>query len=148
MSFGLFAAAWNLAQNLQIVSLIDRHVPKRQQGASVGQHLLLAALNRLASPNSKAQMLSWYQNTTLPRLFPLAPKQLRSQRFWDAMDAVDESALSNIESALSQRLIQQFGIDTSCSASIAPTLIPLSTAALPPSFPNAAMPSPNEPICA
>ena len=52
--FGFLAAAWGLAQKLQLVSLIDRHVPKRQQGASVGQYLVLAALNRLTSPNSKA----------------------------------------------------------------------------------------------
>jgi len=112
--FGLLAAAWNLAQKLQIVSLIDRHVPKRQQGASVGQYLLLAALNRLASPNSKAQMLSWYQNTTLARWLRLTPNQLRSQRFWDAMDAVDETAIRSIETGLSQRLVEQFGIDTRC----------------------------------
>jgi transposase len=112
--FGLLAAAWNLAQQLQIPSLIDRHVPKRKQGASVGQYLLLAALNRLASPNSKAQMLAWYQKTALRRWLRLAPQQLRSQRFWDAMDAVDESAIRNIETDLSQRLVQQFGIDTRC----------------------------------
>lgn len=112
--FGLLAAAWNLAQKLQIVSLIDRHVPKRQQGASVGQYLLLAALNRLASPNSKAQMLSWYQNTTLARWLRLTANQLRSQRFWDAMDAVDETAIRSIETGLSQRLVEQFGIDTRC----------------------------------
>lgn len=112
--FGLLAAAWNLAEKLQIVSLIDHHVPKRQQGASVGQYLLLAALNRLASPNSKAQMLAWYQNTVLSRWLPLAPKQLRSQRFWDAMDAVDEPAIRHIEADLSRRLVQDFGIDTRC----------------------------------
>src|SRR5947207_13620423 len=49
--FGFLAAAWGLAQKLQLVSLIDRHVPKRQQGASVGHYLLLVALNRLTSPN-------------------------------------------------------------------------------------------------
>src|SRR6266516_1418635 len=54
--FAFLAAAWGLAQKLQLVSLIDRHVPKRQQGASVGQYLVLAALNRLTSPNSKARI--------------------------------------------------------------------------------------------
>src|SRR2546429_6174602 len=53
--FGFLAAAWGLAQKLQLVSLIDRHVPKRQQGASVGQYLVLAALNRLTSPNSRSE---------------------------------------------------------------------------------------------
>jgi transposase len=112
--FGLLAAAWQLAQKLQLVSLIDRHVPKRHQGASVGQYLLLATLNRLASPTSKAQMLAWYQKTALRRWLRLAPQQLRSQRFWDAMDAVDETAIRHIEADLSRRLVEDFGIDTRC----------------------------------
>jgi transposase len=112
--FGLLAAAWNLAHRLQLVSLIDRHVPKRQQGASIGQYLLLAALNRLASPKSKAQMANWYQQTALRRWLPLSRKQLRSQRFWDAMAAVDEQAIRKIEAHLSQQLVDCFAIDVRC----------------------------------
>ena len=112
--FGFLAAAWNLAQRLQLVSLIDRHVPKRQQGVSVGQYLLLAALNRLTSPRSKAQMAHWYQQTALRRWLPLSRQQLRSQRFWDAMNAVDEQAIRKIETALSQKLVEEFEIDVRC----------------------------------
>jgi transposase len=112
--FGLLAAAWGLAQKLQLVSLIDRHVPRRQQGASVGQYLVLAALNRLSSPNSKAQMAHWYQQTALRRWLPLSRKQLRSQRFWDAMEAVDEQAIRKIELDLSRQLVEDFGIDVRC----------------------------------
>src|SRR6266480_621211 len=112
--FGFLAAAWGLAQKLQLVSLIDRHVPKRQQGASVGQYLVLAALNRLTSPNSKARMAQWYSKTPLQRWLPLSAKQLRSQRFWDAMNAVDESAIRKIEMQLSRQLVEDFGIDVRC----------------------------------
>ena len=112
--FGLLAAAWSLAQRLQLVSLIDRHVPKRRQGASVGQYLVLAALNRLTSPRSKTQMAHWYQQTALRRWLPLSRKQLRSQRFWDAMEAVDERAIGKIEADLSRQLVEGFGIDVRC----------------------------------
>jgi transposase len=112
--FGLLAAAWGLAQRLELISLIDRHVPKRDQGASVGQYLVLAALNRLSSPNSKAQMAHWYRQTPLRRWLPLAGKQLRSQRFWDAMNAVDEQAIGKIEMDLSRQLVEEFGIDVRC----------------------------------
>jgi transposase len=112
--FGFLAAAWGLAQRLQLVSLIDRHVPKREQGASVGQYLLLAALNRLTSPNSKAQMARWYRQTPLRRWLPLSRQQLRSQRFWDAMHAVDEPAIHKIEMDLSRQLVEDFGIDVRC----------------------------------
>ena len=112
--FGLLAAAWSLAQRLQLVSLIDRHVPKRRQGARVGQYLVLAALNRLTSPRSKAQMAHWYQQTALRRWLPLSRKQLRSQRFWDALEAVDERAIGQIEADLSRLLVAGFGIDVRC----------------------------------
>ncbi len=112
--FGFLAAAWGLAQRLQLVSLIDRHVPKRQQGTSVGQYLLLAALNRLTSPSSKARMAPWYRQTPLRRWLPLSGKQLRSQRFWDAMNAVDEQAIRKIETDLSRELVEEFAIDVRC----------------------------------
>src|SRR5438132_14286830 len=41
-------------------------------------------------------------------------QQLRSQRFWDAMNAVDEQAIRKIETALSQKLVEEFGIDVRC----------------------------------
>ena len=75
---------------------------------------MLAALNRLTSPRSKAQMAHWYQQTALRRWLPLSRKQLRSQRFWDAMEAVDERAISQIEADLSRRLVEGFGIDVRC----------------------------------
>jgi transposase len=110
--FGFLAAAWGLAQRLQLVSFIDRHVPKRRQGARVGQYLLLAALNRLTSPSSKARMAHW--QTALRRWLPLSRKQLCSQRFWDAMDAVDEQAIRKIEDDLSRELVESFGMDVRC----------------------------------
>src|SRR6266513_377502 len=67
--FGFLAAAWGLAQKLQLVSLIDRHVPKRQQGASVGQYLVLAALNRLTSPHSYARLAPLVSTALNPPLF-------------------------------------------------------------------------------
>src|SRR5437764_6188114 len=112
--FGFLAAAWGLAQKIQLVSRTDPHISKRQQGVSVGQYLLLAALNRLTSPRSKAQMAHWYQQTALRRWLPFSRKQLRSQRFWDAMDAVAEKAIRKIEADLSRKLVEDFGIDVRC----------------------------------
>src|SRR5207245_364106 len=47
------AAVFSMARDLQVVATVDRHVPKRgAQGPSVGQYLLLAALNRCLAPTS------------------------------------------------------------------------------------------------
>jgi transposase len=112
--FGLLAAAWSLAQKLQLIDTIDRHVPKRDQGPSVGQYLLLIALNRLARPASKARLADWYRSTALRRWLPVPEHALCGQRFWDHMDAVDTQALAGIEADLSRRLVEQFGIDLCC----------------------------------
>lgn len=114
LDFGLLAAAWSLAQQLQIIDIIDRHVPKRDQGPSVGQYLLLIALNRLARPVSKARLADWYASTALRRWLPLPEHALCGQRFWDHMDAVDAQAIARIEADLSRCLVEQFQVDLCC----------------------------------
>src|SRR5438309_3931501 len=83
--FGATAALWDTAQQLDIVRTIDAHARKRKQGPSVGEYILLAALNRALAPASKRKLAAWYRNTILVRLLPLRPAALRSQRFWDHM---------------------------------------------------------------
>ena len=52
--FGGSAAVFSIAQALEVIATIDRHVPKRgSQGPSVGHYLLLAALNRCLAPPAK-----------------------------------------------------------------------------------------------
>ena len=69
-SFGDVAALFDQAAKIGLVELIDAQVPKRDQGLSVGQYLLLAAINRAAHPCSKAKLAHWYHGTVLPRLLP------------------------------------------------------------------------------
>ena len=109
-SFGDVAALFEQARQIGLVQLIDAQVPKRDQGLSVGQYLLLAAINRAAHPSSKAQLAHWYHRTVLPRLLPATSDQLSSQAFWNHMNQVTEADISAIEQALSQRLIQQRGL--------------------------------------
>lgn len=48
LSFGDVAALYDQAAQLNLVELIDAQLPKRDQGLSTGQYLLLAAINRAA----------------------------------------------------------------------------------------------------
>jgi transposase len=107
-SFGDVAALYDLARQIGLVELIDAQLPKRDQGLSIGQYLLLAALNRAAHPTSKAQLADWYQHTVLPRLLPATADQLSSQAFWNHMERVTAADIQAIEQALSHRLIRQF----------------------------------------
>jgi len=109
--FGATAALWDMAQQLDIISLIDGHAPKRDQGASVGEYILLATLNRALAPTSKRKLASWYRDTILTRLLPLRPAALRSQRFWDHMNYLDESTLAQIEDDITRRVVEGLNVD-------------------------------------
>jgi len=109
--FGALAALWNIAQELDVVRMIDRHVPKREQGLTCGQYMLLAALNRCTGATSKASFYGWYRKTVLHRLVPVSKGQLASQRFWDHMGYLDELSIAKIEEALAHRLIEHFKVD-------------------------------------
>ena len=113
-TFGAVAALLALAQELDLIGLIDTHLPKRAQGPSVGQYLVLAAINRCLAPTSKRGFWAWYHATALERLLPLRAGDLTSQRFWDHMARVTPEALRAIESELARRVVDRFGIDLGC----------------------------------
>jgi transposase len=108
LSFGEVVALYDVAAQLELVQLIDQHLPKRQQGLSPGQYLLLAAINRAACPTSKTQLARWYQQTVLSRLLPAAPGALSSQSFWNHLHEVGEQEIEAVERSLSQRLMERF----------------------------------------
>ncbi|MGC2487096.1 MAG: IS1634 family transposase [Candidatus Sulfotelmatobacter sp.] len=113
--FGASAAVWDMAQAIDLLATLDRHVPKRgSQGPSVGQYLLIAALNRCMAPCSKAQIAAWYQKTALRRLLPLSNRQLTSQRFWDNMERVGAKQITAIERDLARATVSRFGLDLHC----------------------------------
>ena len=111
---GVTAALYDIAKRLQLVEIVDRYVTKRKQGPTVGQYMLIAAINRAAHPTSKSALAEWFENTVGPRLFAINPKQLTSQAFWNHMDMLKQDDLINIENALLTRLIQEFKIDLNC----------------------------------
>lgn len=110
-SFGAVAALWDLASRLDLVATIDRHVPKRNQGVTVGQYMTLGAINRCVATTSKARFSDWYRRTVLARLCPIPKSLLVGQRFWDAMDQVTLDAIRGVEAEISKRIVQDFGLD-------------------------------------
>src|SRR5882762_5198719 len=113
--FGASAAVWDMAQAIDLLATIDRHVPKRaSQGPSVGQYLLMAAFNRCIAPCSKAQIADWYQKTALRRLLPLSSGQLTSQRFWDNMARIGGKHITAIEQDITSTVVSRFGLDLHC----------------------------------
>jgi transposase len=109
--FGATAALWDTAQQLDIIGTIDSRAPKRDQGTSVGEYILLATLNRAIAPTSKRKLAAWYRNTILGRLLPLRAAALRSQRFWDHMNYLEEPVLAEIENDITRRVVEGLNID-------------------------------------
>jgi transposase len=111
-AFGDVAALLGIAQRLDLVHLLDSILPpKRHQGISLGQYLLLAAINRAVSPTSKVHFADWYRQTVLTRLLPADPAALSSQGFWNHMDLVTADHVLECEKQITQRLIQRFQLD-------------------------------------
>lgn len=112
--FGAVAALLGIAQRLKLVETIDAHAPKRAQGGSVGQYMLVAAINRATDPKSKRQIGPWFEDTVLRRVFPhLRAKDLSSQRFWDHMGYLDQATIRAIERDLTTHMVQEFNLDLS-----------------------------------
>ena len=109
--FGGVAALYDLAQQLRLIELIDHHAPKRQQGPSLGQYMLVAAINRCLAPTSKRRMPAWLRGTALPRWLGHTAQQFSAPRFWDNMKLLGEKQIAAISEALAQRLLETFQLD-------------------------------------
>lgn len=105
--FAGIAALLSAAEELDLVKTIDQVIPKRNQGPSIGQFMLLAALNRALAPQSKLQIGKWYSKTILKRLWRFHSDNFSSQRFWDSMDKVSEKSIVEIEKLLVSKLVEQ-----------------------------------------
>lgn len=110
--FGAVCALYDIAKQLGVVEIIDKYAPKREQGLSIGEYMLLAAINRVVKPVSKIQIAEWYDKTMLYRILP-APKQwLSSQRFWDNMSLLSESAIESFENEFTQLIVNKYNLST------------------------------------
>lgn len=112
--FGAIAALLDIAQEIEFAKVINEVVAKRDQGISVGEYILLAAINRTVSPRSKNQLWDWYRSTMLWRYCGYKKKLLRSQRFWDHMNVISKKDIQEIEARLTENIISKYGIDLRC----------------------------------
>jgi len=114
LELGATAALSEVARRLRLVEIIDHHAPKRDQGPTVGQYMLVAAINRAVNPTSKAALADWLAQTVGPRLIGVSPRQFSSQAFWNHMHRLDRKTLVKIEDDLLVRLVGEFKINLDC----------------------------------
>lgn len=111
LEFGAIASVLAIGEDLKFVDIVNKVLPKRNQGLNVGEHLLLTIANRIDEPLSRNQFANWYEHTMLKRRFVVRSSYLSSQGFWnhwkkisqDDIDKIQESLLKNILSFISVR---------------------------------------------
>ena len=105
--FGGPAALLSIAEWLGLKDIIDRHAPKRDQGPTVGDYLLLCIINRVLAPTNKTQLGEWYQETILQKLWTFSPDCFTSQHFWNHMDRLSEEEIVAIETDITKSVVEK-----------------------------------------
>jgi transposase len=106
---GTVAVMLNIAEDLQIVETINKHVKDKQfrDGFTIGGSLLLAAIGRICHPTSKRNWYpGWGKNTSLSYLIRMSLNKLDSQHFWDQMDMLPVASIPLIEDEIINTLIK------------------------------------------
>jgi len=111
-SYGDVVLLYDLFARLGIVDIIDAHAAKRKQGASVGQYIMVEAINRAVSPSSTDSLQDWYAGTCLPLLMGMPPKTFSSQSFWNNT-AISIRQIEAIEDDILALIIAKYDIDVS-----------------------------------
>ena len=109
-SHGLVAVMLSIAEELEVVEIINKHVRDKQirDGFTVGGSLLLAALGRICQPTSKRNWHDgWARHTSLSYLIRMSLNRLDSQHFWDQMDALPVTAIALIEEEIVKSLVEK-----------------------------------------
>ena len=115
LAFGDVAAVWSMLARLRVAEIVDDVVGHRRAdaGASVGTYIALAALNRACDPCSKLGFAEWWAKTASDRWLRLPPAALDHRRFWEAMEAISEAQLIEVERRITANMVEAFGVDLS-----------------------------------
>jgi len=105
VSEGAIAVLFKIAEELGIRNIVDSYCPKRRQGMSVGDYILIAALNRALAATSKSKIAEWIDSTALHLYMSLQKDKLESQNFWDHFDKLDQEMLDKIGDDLARKAI-------------------------------------------
>jgi len=120
-SHGDTAALINSAIELDIVNIINKHIPSnkkneqpKRDGLTVGASFLLGAIGRACHPTSKLGWYDWCKETSLEYSLKSSFKKLDSQHFWDQMNALPVESIEAIEEEIVSRLLDQHETRLDC----------------------------------
>jgi len=113
LAFGDVAAVWSMLERMRVAEIVDEVVgPRRSDAAaSVGTYIALATTNRVTDRCSKRRFGEWWQTTAGDRFLKIPTAALDHRRFWDAMDAITEEQLGEIERRIVAHVVAEFGVE-------------------------------------
>ena len=106
LSYGLPAALLNISEEIGFVKIIDSNCPKRNQGLSVGEHILIDLINRIDEQQSHNQLGKWFSQTILRKMFRVKDSYLSSQNYWNHWQYLNEEKIESIQKELLPILIK------------------------------------------
>jgi len=113
IEFGLIATLLLIAKKLGVVEVINKFTNKREQGLSVGEHILFAAINRCVEPVSKSHLKEWLESTVLRKIYPKFGSALDSRSYWTHFRYLKEDIVEAIGDELNRVLFHEFNVDFS-----------------------------------
>lgn len=113
LDFGHVVALYDIAKRLGVIELINDCTSKRVQGVTIGEYMLIAAINRAVSPKSKVKIGEWFSSTILTKLMNIDEKSLTCQRFWDNMDLITDTDIGNFEEIFVKQIVESYKLNTS-----------------------------------
>jgi len=111
LDFGDVALLYDIASRLGVTDIINRCVCKRKQGLSIGEYILVAAINRAISPTSEACIQQWIEKTMLAQIMNIDTNLLSPQNYWNNMD-ISGGQLFNIENDIVKKMLDTYNINT------------------------------------
>jgi len=112
MEFGLSAALWQIAQDINFTEIIDGIAGKsRHQGLTTGEYLLLAAINRCVAPCSKSKMGKWFALDWMSTRFDINSDTLNAQTYWNHFQYLDSPKIEQIELSVGKEIIRKYNLN-------------------------------------
>jgi transposase len=112
LHFGLSAALWQIASNLHLAEIIDKHATKtRHQNLSLGEYITIAAINRCVAPCSKTHLASWFTQDWISTRYDIDPTVLNAQTYWNHFQDIDENLIDTIELDIDRAVVAAYKLD-------------------------------------
>ena len=110
--YGLYSAFNQIGKEIDFVQTVNNIFPKREQGLTKGDYFLIGILARLAKPISKNSVKKWYTENKIEKIYPVDPKLLTVQNYWNNMVTLDFEQINELHHHLLCNLSKTKDIQT------------------------------------